>query len=63
MKECKKRMQKIWPGSVIENLPLKIGYQAGWKDALKIVNSKLWLASGQVANEVKAWIKEELKKE
>lgn len=33
---------------------------ATWRAALKIVNSKLWLASGQVADEVKVWIKEEL---
>ncbi|MHA1146502.1 MAG: hypothetical protein ACTSRW_17320 [Candidatus Helarchaeota archaeon] len=37
--------------------------QKGWKAALELVNSKLWLTSGQVVNEVKTWIKEELEDE
>lgn len=31
-----------------------------WRAALEQVNSKLRLADGQVANEVKEWIKQEL---
>ena len=66
MKECEKALNDLplqkecdYPSAQVAE---EVGFRAGWKVALELVNSKLWLASGQVADEVKAWIKEELGK-
>ncbi len=37
MKECKKKVEQIWSGNKPENVKLKIGYHAGWIDALEMV--------------------------
>ena len=64
-----KTFEKWWLAKNIENIQLKdeINFQdienaaeKGWRAAFEKINSWLWLANGQVVNEIKARIKKEL---
>ena len=63
MKEFKKWQEKRALKTIgyLTNLgTYKAGEENGWRAALELVDSMLWLASGQVADEVKERIKKEL---
>ena len=63
---CRKcEVEQSMCNMVNDSIACKAIRKEAWKAALETVNSKLWLATGQVADEVKgmAWINEELEVE
>lgn len=62
MKEFEKWLDETAPGirAIDWTYEEEDAAEEAWKAALETVNSKLWLADGQVVNEVKAWIIKEL---